>query len=133
MNDEVEQLLATRDARIADLTRELCALIMTMYPSATVTVDNSYIGFGAGRGYKGLVFVVGPHSRHVTLGLHNGVDLPDPAGLTEGSGKVHRHVKLRAGSDLQRPELHQLMAAALQRQHHPGRSSDQPRRRDQNL
>src|SRR5262249_21947256 len=101
---------------IAELARRLCALILRMYPDATVTVDDGYIGFGSGSGYKGLVFVVGPHSRHVTLGLHGGVDLPDPAGLMEGTGKVHRHVKIRRVVDLERPELRELMAAALERQ-----------------
>ncbi len=39
----------------------------------------------------------------------------DPAGLMEGAGKVHRHVKLRDRADLDRPELRDLMAAALAR------------------
>jgi hypothetical protein len=116
MNDEVERYLATRQPRIAELARELCELILRMYPHATVTVDSDYIGFGGGRGYKGLVFVVGAHSKHVTLGLSGGVDLPDPAGLMEGTGKVHRHVKLREPGDLERPALRELMEAALQRQ-----------------
>jgi hypothetical protein len=116
MNDEVERLLAERQPHIAELTRQLCALILRMYPDAVVTVDNGYIGFGSGRGYKGLVFVVGPHSKHVTLGLYGGVDLPDPAGLMEGTGKAHRHVKVRQASDLERQELRELIAAALERQ-----------------
>lgn len=115
MNDAVEQLLATRDPRVADLTRQLCALILALYPHATVSVNGDYIGFGARRGYKGLVFTVGPFSRHVTLGLANGFDLPDPAGLMEGSGTVHRHVKLRTAEDLERPELRALMTAAVAR------------------
>jgi Domain of unknown function (DU1801) len=113
MNDEVEHLLATREPRIADLGRRLCALILQLYPDAVVTVDNDYIGFGSGKGYKGLVFVVGPHSKHLTLGLSGGVGLPDPAGLMEGAGKVHRHVKIRQPGDLERPELRELMIAAL--------------------
>jgi hypothetical protein len=115
MNHDVEQLLAARQPPIAELARQLCALILQMYPDAVVTVDNGYIGFGSSSGYKGLVFVVGPHSRHVTLGLHGGVDLPDPANLMEGTGKVHRHIKLRLPGDLERPGLRELMAAALKR------------------
>jgi hypothetical protein len=116
MNDEVERLLAAREPRIADLCRRLSELIVRLYPDAVVTVDNGYIGFGSGRGYKGLVFVVGPHSKHVTLGLSGGVGLSDPAGLMEGTGKVHRHVKIRQSGDLERPELRELMTAALKRQ-----------------
>ena len=116
MNDEVERLLATREPRIAELARRLCALILEMYPDAVITVDGGDLGFGSDTGYKGLAFVVAPHSRHVTLGLYGGADLPDPAGLMEGTGKVHRHVKIRQLSDLDRPELRDLLAAVLERQ-----------------
>src|SRR2546430_3477371 len=88
MNDEVEHLLAARQPRIAELARRLCALILQMYPDATVTVDNGYIGFGSTSGYKGLVFVVGPHSKHVTLGLYGGVELPQPPRPQGGSRQV---------------------------------------------
>lgn len=117
MTDEVKRLLAAREPRIAELARRLCALTPRLYPDATVTVDNRYIGFGASKGYKGLVFVVGPHSKHVTLGLSGGVHLPDPAGLMEGTSKVHRHIKIRQASDLEQQELRELMAAALKRKH----------------
>ena len=65
--------------------------------------------------YKGLVFVVSAHRDHVTLGLAGGAALPDPAGLMQGAGKVHRHVKLRGAEDLARPELRALLTAALAR------------------
>jgi hypothetical protein len=47
-----------------------------------------------GSGYKGLVFVISPFKTHVNLGIVHGATLADPAGLLEGTGKVHRHVKL---------------------------------------
>lgn len=116
MNDEVERLLAAQQPRIAELARRLCDLILRLYPDAVITVDGGDIGFGSGTGYKGLAFVVAPHSKHVTLGLYGGADLPDPAGLMEGTGRVHRHVKIRQPDDLERPELRELMTAVLQRQ-----------------
>jgi Domain of unknown function (DU1801) len=116
MNDDVEQLLATQQPQVAVLARQLCTLILEIYPDAVTTVDGGDIGFGSGSGYKGLAFVVAPHSKHVTLGIANGAELPDPNGLMEGTGKVHRHVKIRQPSDLERPELRELMTTALTRQ-----------------
>ena len=113
MTDTVEQLLATRDARVAELARRLVALIGQLYPDAVVTVNGGDIGFGSGRGYKGLVFVVSPHAKHVTLGLAGGAQLPDPERLMEGAGRVHRHVKIREAADLDRPVLRDLMTAAV--------------------
>lgn len=57
-----------------------------------------------------------PYSKHVNLGIWGGADLPDPAGLLEGSGKAHRHVKVRRPDELERPELRALMVEALARQ-----------------
>ena len=115
MNADVKRLLAAQDPAIGALADALCTEILRLYPDAVVTVDGGDIGFGATTGYKGLVFTVSPHAKHVTLGIAHGVGLPDPAGLLEGAGKVHRHVKLRTPADLARPELRDLMAAALNR------------------
>jgi hypothetical protein len=115
MTEAVEQLLAAREAGVAGLTRRLVALIEELYPEAVISVDGGDIGFGSGTGYKGLVFVVSPHAKHVTLGLAGGADLPDPAGLMEGAGRVHRHVKIREEADLVRPGLRDLMAVAVDR------------------
>jgi hypothetical protein len=115
VNEDVERRLAEREPGIADLAQRLCHLILELYPDAVVTVDGGDIGFGSGTGYKGLVFVVAPHARHVNLGIARGLDLPDPAGLMEGTGRVHRHVKVREATDVDRPELRDLMVAALER------------------
>ena len=115
MTEAVEQLLAAQQAPVAGLARRLVALIDELYPDAVVTVNGGDIGFGSGTGYKGLVFVVSPHAKHVTLGLAGGADLPDPAGLMEGRGRVHRHVKIREEADLVRPGLRDLMTAAVDR------------------
>jgi hypothetical protein len=125
LKDEIERLLAAKDPGVAGLARRMCELILDSYPDAVVSIDRNDIGFGRGSGYKGLAFTVSPHRSHVTLGIAGGATLPDPAGLMEGSGKVHRHVKIRQNSDLDRWELRALIAAAVTRAdsrsaHRPG-------------
>jgi hypothetical protein len=115
MDDEVERLLAGADPAVADLARRACALVTDVLPDPVVSVDADQVGFGTAPGYKGLYFTVAPHRAHVTLGIARGAALPDPAGLMEGTGKVHRHVKIREAADLERPELRALLAAALAR------------------
>jgi hypothetical protein len=115
MADELEQLLSIQQPAVAALARDLCARILERYPEAVVSVEGGDVGFGSGAGFKGLVFVVSPHATHVTLGIVGGAELPDPAGLMEGRGKVHRHVKIRRPADLERPKLDALMTAALAR------------------
>jgi hypothetical protein len=98
---------------VDDLAQRTRDLILSLFPDAVVTQDGSDTGFGTTTGYKGLCFVVTPHTSWVTLGISHGVGLPDPAGLMEGSGKVHRHVKIRSAADLARPELRDLLLARL--------------------
>lgn len=48
----------------------------------------------------------------VNFGFYYGVDLNDPSGLLEGSGKSLRHVKIRSESDITNPELSKLLLQA---------------------
>lgn len=52
------------------------------------------------------------HPRHVNLGFYRGASLPDPAGLLAGPGKEMRHIRLEAPSDVDRPEIVELLRAA---------------------
>lgn len=110
-----EQVLANCAEPVQPLARAVFEELHRVFPQAVITADSDSIGFGTGPGYKPLVFSVLPYSKHVTIGFSRGTELPDPAGLLEGSGKVHRHVKIRTEEDLRRPELGELFTAALDR------------------
>ncbi|MEI9930647.1 MAG: DUF1801 domain-containing protein [Rhizomicrobium sp.] len=49
---------------------------------------------------------------HANVGFYHGAELPDPAGLLEGSGKRMRHVKMRPGRALDEKALGNLIADA---------------------
>ena len=121
MNAELDRALEESEPSIREVARRACAAVLDIFPDAVVTLDDqnprfgTTIGFGTTTGYKGLRFTVTPQRVHVTLGIAHGAELPDPSGLMEGTGKVHRHVKLRQPQDLDRPELRQLMTAAMAR------------------
>jgi Domain of unknown function (DU1801) len=97
------------------LARAVFDELHRVFPDAVLTADADTIGFGTGPGYKHLVFTVLPASKHVTIGFARDTELPDPAGLLTGAGKVHRHVKIHTEADLRRPELGELFTAALAR------------------
>lgn len=52
---------------------------------------------------------------HVNVGFFLGAQLADPYGLLEGTGKYMRHVKIRAGTDIDRNALVELIHAAYAR------------------
>ncbi len=119
MNGDVERALEACAPPIREVALRTCDTVLAIFPDAVVTVDDknprfgTTIGFGSTAGYKGLRFTVTPQRTHVTLGIAHGADLPDPSGLMEGTGRVHRHVKLRKPQDVDRPELRHLMASAM--------------------
>jgi hypothetical protein len=100
--------------QVTAIARGLHALIQGVFPDAIRSQDKGDTGYGFGRGYKGLVFVVSPHARHVNLGVAHGAQLQSSFPILQGTGKVHRHVKLASLNDLANPDLTKLMNAALE-------------------
>ncbi len=108
-----EPFLTGYDERIQSIILRTRELLLESIPGVVETRDSENLGFGISPGYKGLIFVITPHRDHVTLGIADGVDLPDPAGLMQGRGKRHRHVKLRHAAELDAPALRALISAAV--------------------
>ena len=54
------------------------------------------------------------HKDHVNLQLWGGVELGDPAGLLEGTGKAMRHVKVTTVDDIDRDAVGALLERAVQ-------------------
>ena len=51
----------------------------------------------------------------IRVGIPRGANLPDPAGLMGGAGKVHRSVAIGAVEDLEREAFLELLDAAVAR------------------
>jgi uncharacterized membrane protein HdeD (DUF308 family) len=62
-----------------------------------------------GNKMSGLVCVILPAAKWVSLGFMQGTSLPDPDKLLEGSGKGLRHVKLRSIEDVDNPAVQRLL------------------------
>ena len=109
-NQEFPGLLSN----VLEIASALQNLIFQIFPAAIVTSDGENVGYGFGSGYKGLVFTISPFKEYVNLGIANGATLEDPAGLLQGKGKVHRHMKIYRVEQVPDPHLEELMLRALQ-------------------
>ena len=114
---DVTDLLEPYSPEVQKLALATRAFVLRLLPNAIEMVDtkSKVIGFGFGSGYKDMICSLLPAKSWVTLGIGGGAELPDPQKLLEGSGKVHRHVKLKAESDLKTPALQALLKPGLQR------------------
>ena len=96
--DDFETLLEPHTPAIAETARALRLVLAAAFPDAVEQVDfgNKLLAVGKSMAMRDLAFAIIPHSAHVNLQLPDGVDLPDPDGLIEGTGKRIRHVKIRS-------------------------------------
>ena len=58
------------------------------------------------------VCMISVHRKHANLRFTDGVDLDDSYGVLEGTGKRMRHIKVKAQSDLGKPEIRAYLRQA---------------------
>lgn len=110
----MDALLAPRSRDVRAVAEAARRLIRRLLPDAEEVVDGSapVVAYTRGAGYAGIVCTLILSADGVKLGLFRGSELPDPYGLLEGHGKLHRHIGLRSPADLRRPGVRALIKAA---------------------
>lgn len=111
-----ELLQITEETQKPTLTK-LRDTILTIHPEACEVVRlgdrAATYGLGSKKMSEGYVYIL-PYTSWVNLGFYKGVDLPDPEGLLEGTGKKLRHLKIRTVDAADNPRIHILIKAALE-------------------
>ncbi|HEU4921004.1 MAG TPA: DUF1801 domain-containing protein [Candidatus Limnocylindrales bacterium] len=115
VDEDIERLLGSHTPEIAATARALRSAIRDAAPDYVEHVDfgNKLIAFGRTMQMRDLAFAVIPHTAHVNLQLADGVDLPDPNGLIEGTGKRIRHVKVRSAEAAGSPPVRAVIEAQV--------------------
>lgn len=111
-----EEILDGASPEMEAIARRLRVMMADAYPGAyEVPWPRQRIaGYGVGPKKMSQHFAyIALATNHVNLGLYYGAHLEDPEGLTEGTGKNLRHVKLRSVHDADHPPLRQLLDAAV--------------------
>ena len=115
MKKAVTEFLASYPPEIRRLAQKARSLLLEAIPGVQEQVDTSakIIGYGFGPRYADLICVIMPVKAGVNLGFYRATELPDPEGILEGTGKLHRHVKLKSPTDVESPALRAMLGAAL--------------------
>ena len=113
--DTVDGFLAHYSPGIREIALKARALIQSVIPGAIEQVDatSKIIAYGYARDYKSLICAIAPQKSYVNLMFARGAELPDPAGLLEGTGKRARHVKLKSPAEVENPAVRTLMMEAV--------------------
>ncbi|HYW08545.1 MAG TPA: DUF1801 domain-containing protein [Longimicrobium sp.] len=111
----VDDFLAGYSPEVRALALRACEILHELLPAATVSVKPGWkaISFATGPKMGDWVCGVMPHRDRINLQLF-GMDLADPAGLLEGTGKTGRHVKVTSLDTLDDPALRALLHAAVE-------------------
>jgi hypothetical protein len=114
---DVDAVLALYAPEIRGLALAARDFVLGMIPDITEMVDVKarIIGFGYSVRYADQVCMLMPTKAGVNLGIAYAMELPDPKKILEGTGKLHRHVKLKSEADLGNAALKNLLKAALAR------------------
>ncbi len=112
-----DDLLAERTPEVAEAARAVRREVAAALPDAHVEYDpgNLLLAVGLSPRMRDLLFAIIPHSKHVNLQLADGADLPDPAGIVEGTGKRIRHVTVRSAEGAAAPAVRDLIRAQIER------------------
>jgi hypothetical protein len=100
---------------VQELVLSAKALITRIMPDVVEVAwpKQNIISYGVGPKKMSEHFCyIGVFKARINLGFYYGVDLPDPQGLLEGSGKLMRHIKVTSSAQLDDPALQQLVEEA---------------------
>jgi len=108
------ELMAPHSTEVQALAEGLRQVVRGLLPEATEIVRLGWqsASYRSGPMARDEFLAIMPKRDHVNLHLPDGVELSDPHGLLEGSGKRVRHVKICAMDDLQREGLSDLIRQA---------------------
>jgi hypothetical protein len=111
-----DRYLDQRKPEVADIARALRLTVLEAFSDAVETFDaaDGLLAIGTGRSMRDFSFAIIPHKAHVSLQLADGVDLPNPDGRIEGTGKRVRHIKVRSEGDARAPWVRGAIAAQIQ-------------------
>ena len=112
----IDHFLSGYGEEIFTRALRLRGVLLEQLPDITEQLDLSsrMVYYCYGQKYSELICVIIPSKKGLKLGFNRGVELPDPAGLLEGTGKISRYVVIRSEEDAERPEIKALIAAGLE-------------------
>jgi hypothetical protein len=111
------EFLAPFDERVVEVALRLREAMLTEMPMAHEVVWNatnavSLVYTPTARWQDGICHVA-VYAKHVNLGFNNGVAVPDPLDLLQGSGSRIRHVTFNAPDDVAAPWVTTYVRAAM--------------------
>jgi hypothetical protein len=105
------------DSKNAALIRSVRRVLRKRLPSANELVYDNYnffvIGYSSTERPSDCIVSIAAAANGVGLAFYYGASLPDPHNLLLGSGSQNRFIRIESVATITRPEVEQLIAAAI--------------------
>jgi hypothetical protein len=105
------------DSKNAALIRSVRTVLRTRLPTANELVYDNYnffvIGYCSTERPSDCILSIAAGANGVGLSFYYGATLPDPRKLLLGSGSQNRFIRIESVATLTRPEVEELIAAAI--------------------
>jgi hypothetical protein len=115
---QLDGFLAKYLPEISAQARACLKILRALLPGAIQLVYDNYnalvVGFGPSEKPSEAIFSLVIFPRYMSLCFLQGTKVPDPGRLLQGSGNVVRHIRLSVPADLNRPDIREVMAAAME-------------------
>jgi hypothetical protein len=114
---QLEGFIGKFDSKNAALIRSVRKALRKRLPTANELVYDNYnffvIGYSSTERPSDCLVSVAAAANGVGLSFYYGATLPDPHKLLLGSGSQNRFIRLESAATLARPEVEELIAAAI--------------------
>ena len=105
----LKKFLKPYDRAIQDLALSLRSLVLEEMAPCYENIYDAYsavaIGYGTSDRLQEGIFHIAVYAKAVNLGFNDGATLDDPKCILLGSGNRIRHITIKTGDDLKRPEI----------------------------
>jgi hypothetical protein len=113
------EFLSRYDPAVRELLLGMRQVVLKEIPSVSETVnDVGYavtVGFTFSGRFKEAFCYAVAYGSYVNLGFARGTELPDPDRRLQGTGKLHRHLRIEKPADLDDPALRRFIHLAADR------------------
>ena len=114
---QIAGFIAKFDPKVAKLIRSLRAAVRKRFPTSTELVYDNYnflvFGFCTTERASDCLVSLAAQAKGVSLCFYWGATLPDPHKVLHGGGKQVRWIHLESAAVLKRPEVEELLQAAV--------------------
>jgi hypothetical protein len=107
--------LSKYSPEVTGLALALRASLLKQLPDVTEQLDlpAKMVAYCYGQKYAEMICVIIPSKKGLKLGFYKGTELPDPAGMLEGTGKISRYMQIKSKEQIDSPALKDLLSAAM--------------------